>query len=446
MRLIPILTALIVAGVLYGMVIERDRLMAFVREMSPAGTMDAAAAPGTAGPDAAPDLQTAPQTDAQTGAPAGAGVVGVMAMRSTAQEVDSAVILRGETQPLREVDVQAESSGKVISAPLRKGTFVEQDQILCKIDPGTSLANLAEAQGMLSEARARIPETEARVPEAEARVEEARARLQEAEINENAASKLSQGGFASDTRVAGAQAATRSAEAAVSSAEAGLKAAQSGMQGVEAAIQSAEATVARARTEIDRLTITAPFSGLLETDTAELGSLMQSQGGSALCATILQLDPIKLVGFVPELGVGRVEVGAPVRARLTEGGTVEGRVTFLSRSADPVTRTFRVEITVPNPDLSLRAGQTAEIAIEAEGALAHLVPQSALTLNDAGTLGLRVVDADDRAAFLPVEVLRDTPDGVLLTGLPDTANIITVGQEYVTDGVPVAPSYEDVIQ
>ncbi|MGY9049419.1 hypothetical protein P775_27385 [Puniceibacterium antarcticum] len=431
MRLLPILTALTVAIVLYALVIERDRLMQFAQAMSPGDTAE---------PVAAPEAESAPAPGTA------AGVVAVMAMHSIAQEVDSAVVLRGETQALRAVDVLAESSGKVISDPLRKGSSVEAGQVLCKLDPGTSLANLAEAQGMLSEARARIPETEARVPEASARVEEARALLQEAQINENAATKLSQGGFASDTRVAGAQASKRSAEAAVSSAEAGLKAAQSGMQGVDAAIQSAEAAVARAQTEIDRLTIHAPFSGLLETDTAELGSLMQSQGGSGLCATIIQLDPIKLVGFVPELSVARVKVGAPAGARLTEGGDVAGQVTFLSRSADPVTRTFRVEITVPNPDRALRAGQTAEIMISAAGALAHLVPQSALTLNDDGALGVRGVDGDSRAQFLPVEVLRDTPQGMLLTGLPDQVDIITVGQEYVIDDVPVAPSFEDVIQ
>ena len=75
--------------------------------------------------------------------------------------------------------------------------------------------------------------------------------------------------------------------------------------------------------------------------------------GGDPCATILQLDPIKLVGFVPEADVGRVTVGAPAGARLVEGGTVSGKVTFVSRSADETTRTFRVEIEVPNADLAI---------------------------------------------------------------------------------------------
>ena len=121
-------------------------------------------------------------------------------------------------------------------------------------------------------------------------------------------------------------------------------------------------------------------------------------------------------------------------------------MTFLSRSADPLTRTFRVELQVPNADLSIRDGQTAEILIAAEGADAHLLPASALTLNDDGDLGVRLVAEDSTAQFAPLRVLRDTADGIWVAGLPETANVITVGQEYVTDGVPVLPEYEETSQ
>ena len=178
----------------------------------------------------------------------------------------------------------------------------------------------------------------------------------------------------------------------------------------------------------------------MESDSAELGSLMQP---GSLCATVIQLDPIKLIGFVPETAVNRVEVGAPAKADLTSGLQVQGRVTFLSRSADPETRTFLVEIDVPNADLSIRDGQTAEIVIGAEGQNAHLLPQSVLTLNDEGKMGVRLVDADSTALFLPVTLMRDTVDGVWLSGLPDQADVILVGQEFVIDGVPVAPTYQE---
>ncbi|QFS83181.1 Multidrug resistance protein MdtA precursor [Roseivivax sp. THAF40] len=447
MRLLSIVTALLVALVLYFVVIERERLLEFARDISPAAIgADATEAAETnadqSDPAAAPEEDTTAQDEAGE-----SGAIAVMARRSTAQEVDARVLLRGETEAARSVDVMAETTGRIVSEPLRKGAFVEAGELLCKLDPGTRAVGLAEAEAALADAQARVPEVRSRIPEAEARVAQAEAALDEARINANAANRLSESGFASETRVAATTSAVRSAEASVSAAKAGLEAARSGLETSRAAIESAEAAVARAEDELSKTEITAPFAGLLETDTAELGALMQAGGmGGSACATILQLDPIRLVGYVPETDVGRVEVGARAGAQLTEGGEVSGRVTFVSRSADPVTRTFRVEVTVPNEGLGISAGQTAEIAIEAEGELAHLLPQSALTLNDDGEIGVRTITPETTALFRPVEILRDTSRGIYVAGLPETADVILLGQEYVTDGVPVAPSYEEVIQ
>lgn len=438
MRIVPVITAIIVAAFLYGIIIQRDTVLEFAQQLGssedtsePSPENVAAAAPDSEAED---DTADAPQ------------IVRVFAMHSVAREVDSAVILRGETEALRQVEVQAETSGRIISEPLRSGSFVDAGQTLCEIDPGTRLATLSEAKAGLAEAMAQRPTTEARIPEADAKLEEARAALEEAQVNANVANRLNEDGFASETRVKSATAAVRSAEAAIVSAEAGVKSATAGLNSLEAAIESAQAAVIRAQTDIDRLTITAPFAGVLESDTAELGSLLQSAAGNAVCATILQLNPIKLVGYVPEAQIGRVNLGAMAGARMTDGQQVVGEVTFVSRSADPVTRTFRVDIEVDNESLSLRDGQTAEIAIGAEGAMAHLLPGSTLTLNDEGALGVRTVTEDSTVAFMPVTLLRDTRDGVLVGGLPDQVNVITVGQEYVIDGVRVAPTYEEITQ
>jgi multidrug efflux system membrane fusion protein len=222
-----------------------------------------------------------------------------------------------------------------------------------------------------------------------------------------------------------------------------LNLAMSGLENIQASIQSAEAGVASARREIEKLEITAPFGGILESDTAEIGSLMQP---GSLCGTIIQLDPIVVAGFVPEADVNRIKEGVRAGARLIDGTMVQGTVSFLSRSADPKTRTFLVEIEVANTDLRIRDGQTADILIEADGALAHLLPQSALTLSNDGTLGVRIVTPEGTAKFTPVKLLRDTAQGVWLGGLPAVANVILVGQEYVTEGSAVLASYEEVLK
>lgn len=293
MRILPPLTALTVAASLYVAVFERDQISALVAK--------AAGEPATL--DA-----TAPEVDTPK---AESVAISVVALRSLAQPYQNAVLARGRSEAARQVDVRAETSGLVISEPLRRGAFVTRDQVLCQLAPGTRAAQADEAR---------------------ARLAEARARLTEAEVNADAANRLSEGGFATETRRVGA--------------EAVLEAARAGLQAAEAAVATAEA-------EIDRLTITAPFEGLLESDAAELGSLLQP--GSP-CATVIQLDPIKIVGFIPEAEVDRVTVGAIAGARLVSGRDVAGRVTFLSRAADDATRTFRVELTVPNSDLSIRDG------------------------------------------------------------------------------------------
>ena len=361
MKVFPILTAMLVAVVLYGVVFERDRLRALVRGDNPAAvaTAPAADAPAALGADEDP-------------------VIDVVAVDSRARQIDNRVVLRGRTEADRQVTVMAEISGLVVSQPRPKGSFVEEGELICEIAPGTRYADLTEAK----------------------------ARRAEAQISNTAAERLSKGGYTSETQAVAAR----------------------------AALESAEAAVARAETEIARLRITAPFAGLLETDSAELGSLLQP---GAACATVIRLDPIRLVGYLPETQVNAVKTGALAGARLADGSTVTGKVIFVSRSADADTRTFRVDIEVPNPDLTLRDGQTAEIAIETAGTAAHLVPQSALTLDDAGTMGLRIVGADNRARFVPVRALRDTAEGMLVTGLPETATVITIGQDYVTDGVEV---------
>ena len=294
MRPLSIVTAILVVVVLYFVVLEREALLNFA-----GAGQDTAEAATVAEPEPAASPET------------GKAGVSVVALRSEARQIDGAVILRGRTEAARQVEVRAETSGRVVSEPLRSGATIAEGELMCSLDPGTRQIALADAQARLQEARARLPE-------AQARVAEAQARLAEAQINDNAASRLSEGGFASETRVAATTAAVEAARAGVSSAETGVSSAEAGIQAAEAAVASAE-------NELEKLEIRAPFSGLLESDTAELGALLQP---GSLCGTIIQLDRVKLVGFVPETLVDRVEIGAQAGARLSSGREVLGKVTF----------------------------------------------------------------------------------------------------------------------
>ena len=309
--------------------------------------------------------------------------VPVVTQRSVEREVQAGIVLRGTTQAARRIEMRAETTGRVVSHPLPSGTSVEEGQILCELDLGILEAQLAEAQ----------------------------AQLANAEANNKVATRLAESGFGAENSAISAS----------------------------AALESARARVLSVERQLSQARIRAPFAGVLETDTAEIGALLQPSG---LCATILALDTVKMVGYVPEVDIVNLSVGQLAGARLLSGREVIGQVTFIARSADPLTRTFRLEVTVDNSDLTILDGQSVEIGIAFAGEKAHLLPQHVLTLNNEGTLGVRI-NENDIARFVPVKIIRDAPDGFWLTGLPPEVDVIVTGQEYVVDGRAIVATLQD---
>ncbi|MEM6744685.1 MAG: efflux RND transporter periplasmic adaptor subunit [Pseudomonadota bacterium] len=329
------------------------------------------------------DAQQSEAQEAEAETEAARPAVKVVAYRSQAQPVEGAVLMRGRTEAHRFVELRAETPGLVVSEPERAGARVAAGDVLCQLDPGEREARLAEAEARLAQAQADADAAEALV---------------------------TRGITAENTAIAR-----------------------------RAALQAAQAAVRAAQIDMDRLTLEAPFDGVLESDAAEIGSLLRIGDE---CARIIALDPIKLVGFVSEAEVDQLGFGQTAFARLVSGRELAGSISFISRSADETTRTFRVEITAQNPRGEVRDGLTAEIFVPLAGGEAHLAPQNALTLDDAGRLGVRLV-VDGRARFAPVDILRETREGLWLGGLPAQADIIFVGQEYVADGRAVEATLEE---
>ena len=180
--------------------------------------------------------------------------------------------------------------------------------------------------------------------------------------------------------------------------------------------------------------VKAPFDGYLETFSVKEGDYLNT---GAVCATIIDPDPMRLIGEVSEKEINFVKVGAKAEAELISGKKVEGVVSFVSTSANKGTRTFRVEIDVKNSDRSIRDGVSAQIAIEGDTILAHKISPSILMLGEAGELGIRTVNEDDQVEFKKIDILEDSMEGIWITGLPKNTRIITVGQEYVFQGQTV---------
>ena len=340
-------------------------------------------------PETDPHLTIAQRVEAESGASAALPTVQTAVYVAQPMQID--VPLRGRTQAKASVGSVAETSGIVDEVHVTKGQSVAVGDALCTLDQGTRAAAVAQAEAGLAQANAG---------------------LVQAQLDFDTNAELRSKGLApSNTE--------RSLEVALSGAKAGVSSAQAGLD--------------NARAELDRTEIKAKVAGVVQDPVASAGSML-AQGQP--CATIVQLNPMVFVGQVPESRIGLAKLGLTAGITTVTGTKVEGKVTFISSVADNATRSFPIEIEFPNEDGAIRDGITAQAVVTLGTAPGHLLPQSVLTLDDEGTLGVRTVE-DGAVAFHEVTIVSDTRDGVWVTGLPLSAEVITVGQENVTAGQAV---------
>lgn len=205
-------------------------------------------------------------------------------------------------------------------------------------------------------------------------------------------------------------------------------------------LTSAQSELRKAQAELDRNEVKAPFDGIVDRVPVELGSAVM-QGGEV--ATVLALDPVIARGEISERDLRFIKAGDDADIRLVNGETVKGKLRYISRDASPATRTFRVEVAIPNPDGTIPAGMTAEITLRAAPTDAVMLPRSVVTLSGAGDLGIRAVDKENKVVFFPIDLIDDTSKGLVLGGIPADARVIVGGQELVAEGDVVEPVEAD---
>ena len=266
----------------------------------------------------------------------------VRVAESVATERVDTLATSGRTIADRILTIRTETSGQVAEVMKRRGNLVNEGDVLLRIAPGDRQARLGRAQ----------------------------AKVEQTRIEYDAARDLQARNFASRVKLAEAK----------------------------AALEEAQADLAEIRLDIERTTIRAPFAGVLASRPVEIGDVL-SPGGEV--ATLVDLDPLVIRADVAERRVGDIEVGAVGHASIFNGPELDGTVTFVSPVADASTRTFTVELEVPNPNMSLRDGQTAELRLPLRHVTAHRVSPALLTLDDAGTIGIKTVDDSDVVHFYP---------------------------------------------
>lgn len=325
------------------------------------------------------DEQAPEQQDADDG-----GLAKVQVDLREASTFRPSIRLQGQVEPWRQLEVTARLSGEVEELSVELGQSVSRgDRLL-----------------MLSE------------DERPAAVAGARARVRQLEADLTAANRLR-----SDRLVS-----------------------ESEQLRLESELAAARAELRQATLALEHLEPTAPFDGIINARHVETGRFVQA--GEPLFE-LVQVDLLKVTGFVPQQQAGQLAPGQEVIVSLLDGRELAGKLTFVASAADPQTRSFRVEARVDNPEGYRIAGGSASVRIQQPPRQALYLSPALLSLGPDGRPGILHVNDKDTVAFSEVDLLSISTDGAWVSGVRFPVRLITRGGGFVAHGQKVRPVSAD---
>lgn len=307
----------------------------------------------------------------------------VQAKTLTAKSIEMRLPLSGKTQADETLELINSYPGRIIKLPIEKGQFVKKGSAIVQIDNRTLKAEIAQA-GLLVKQR---------------------------QLELEGIKKLNVQNLTSKVNLAQA----------------------------ETDLASAQASEKALLVDLENATITAPFSGILNTLTVQEGQVLAA---GANIGTLISINPIKISVNIPQNKIKQVKLGTLGNIRLESGYSAEGFVSYISATANESSRTITVEMQVDNSGNNIPAGLTAAVEFILDEQKAHAFSAALLTLDDAGRTAVKAIDLDNRVVILPVEIVKSERDQVWVSGLPDNVNIITVGQGFVSAGDKVEAHYQ----
>ncbi|PCJ40706.1 MAG: hypothetical protein COA71_10725 [SAR86 cluster bacterium] len=300
-----------------------------------------------------------------------------------AEEVTSYIIANGSARPDREVLLRAETSGQIDSILVNEGSYVDAGSVIMRIKMDDRAIREEQASINLQEKQ----------------------RLYEAQVN------LHERGFVSTSEL----------DTALTQ------------------LKLAEVELERIHLEIEKTYIRAPFGGYIEENIVDLGEYV---GLGNELTRIVDNDPLVVNTYVSQNDVEFLALGVEAKVELVNGRQTVGQIRYISPRANEATRTFRVEIAVSNTE-GLRAGSSVTARIPRQQVTAHYLSAGLLTLNEEGDIGIKTVNLEGVVEFYLVKIELSDANGMWISGLPERARVITIGQGFAGIGEAVRITVAD---
>ena len=292
----------------------------------------------------------------------------------------------GFSEASRIVIIKSQVEGKVSSKSFEKGKFYKAGSQLVLIDPEDKIARLKEMEALLNQ------------------------RKKEYEVAE----KLFKKGFRSEVKLSESR----------------------------TNFENALALYEKSQVELNNTKILIPFDSTIEDSFIELGDYVKK--GDKI-AKIVDLDPIFVKVNVTENVINNLKLNQTTSIIIADK-SYEGLISYISKTSDPLTRNFRVEIKINNKQKQIISGLSSEVRINLSKEDAYFIPSSLISLDDQGKIGIKVVQ-EKKVLFLTIDIISDTGNGYWVNSnsknnLEDYM-LITQGHEYVIEGENVVIKNSD---
>ena len=382
-------------------------------------------APLVAGACSSADGKTKDQTAAA------AATVAVAPAVAVEQPIARFIRASGTLMAEEQADVAAETAGRVIAAPVERGTPVSQGAELVRLSSTETDAQLKEAQANAAQIEARLGFTSGGsfdvndVPEVQ---------------NAKASYELAQSEFARiksllDQKVV-SQSEYDQRRTQMEASRQQYEAAKNGAAQQYQSLQAARARVALARKAFTDTVVRAPFNGVVAQRLVSVGDYVTK---GMKIAVVVRVNPLRVQLTVPEQFISAVSVGQPVGFVVDAypGRQFEGRVKYIAPAVQADQRALTVEAVVPNPKGDLKPGLFATARIEQHARTPGVLVPAAAVQTSSGTSRVFVVNGDHVEERV-VSIGQTVGDATEITnGLKAGERVATTNVATLVDGMKV---------
>ncbi|PSP00236.1 MAG: efflux transporter periplasmic adaptor subunit [Cyanobacteria bacterium QS_7_48_42] len=336
------------------------------------------------------------------------------------QDLRVSIEASGTVVPVKSVNISPKNSGRIAELFVEQGDRVQQGEKLARMENEDYEAQLSQARANLNEAQARLEEAQAGTPQeveqAQAQVASAQSRFELAQQRRERYQSLLEKGAISQDRFDEVLSEYLSAQANLEQARRSLEQTRNTnrpeINRLQAAVESAQAQYQEAQVQFQDTIIKAPFAGIITQKYATEGAFVTpttsaSSTASATSTSILAIaEGLEVLAKVPEVDVGRIEVGQPAKivADAYQGEVFRGEVKRVAPEAvvEQNVTSFEVLVTLFTGQSKLRSGMNVDATFLGKQLQDALTVPTVAVVTQEGKTGVMVPGEDNQPQFQPV--------------------------------------------